>query len=186
MRKSLLALAVMLLFSACAKPMPLEEAGEKIRKMLVLPAYEHIYRDIIYFNEQRSLLFFRLYKKELLFSVNIRIQAGVDLQKGFSVVNDGTDSIRITLPPAEILLADADENSIHEMFLTEDNKQIKLLDYYSEIEARKQEIVDDAMARGILAKAEENIRFMLNNMCTGAGYERVTVQFGNGGPDRAP
>ena len=174
-------LALLLLFSSCSKPMPPDEAGEKIKKLLVLPAYEHVYRDIIYYNEERTLAIFRIYKKELLFTINIRVQAGVDLQNGFSLVADGPESVKVTLPRAEILLVDADETSINEMFITEINKGIRLMDYYGEIDAKKDEIARAAVDGGILEKAEENIRFMVTNMLQAAGYDHVTVLFGGPG-----
>ena len=174
-------LALLLTFSSCSKPMPPDEAGEKIKKLLVLPAYEHIYRDIIYYNEERTLAIFRIYKKELLFTVNIRVQAGVDLQKGFRLVSDGPESVKVTLPRAEILLVDADETSINEMFITEINKDIQLMDYYREIDAKKDEIARSAVNGGILTKAEDNIRFMVENLLKAAGYEHVSVLFG--GPE---
>ncbi len=148
-----------------------------MRRILLLPAYEHIYRDIIYFNEEKSFMFFKLYEKELLFSVNIRVQAGVNLEKGFSLVNDGTDSIRITLPEPEILLVDADETSIKELFITEWGKNINRFDYYSEIESKKEAVAADAVKRGILINAAQNIKFMLTNLFKSAGYDSVNVIF---------
>jgi len=148
-----------------------------MRRILLLPAYEHVYRDIIYFNEEKTFMFFKLYDKELLFSVNIRVQAGINLEKGFSLDNDGTHSIRITLPEPEILLIDADETTIKELFITEWGKEINRLDYYSEIENKKEAVAADAVKRGILVKAAQNIDFMLTNLFKSAGYDSVTIIF---------
>ena len=38
---------------------------------------------------------------------------------------DGTNSVRVSLPQAEILLVDADESSIEQLFITEFGKEIE-------------------------------------------------------------
>lgn len=174
--KQIITILILALFS-CSKPLEPPKMEQKIRRLLLLPAYEHIYRDIIYFNEKKSFIIFKLYDKEILFSINIKVQAGVDLNRGFSLEKTGDKSIHVTLPRAEILLADADENSIEEMFITEFGKEIQRLDYYSEIEAQKDNIINDAIKRGILINAEENTDVMLTNLLKSAGYENVTIEF---------
>ena len=149
----------------------------KIKNILSLPAYEHFYRNIIYFNEEKSFLIFKLYDKELLLSIDIRVQAGVDLQKGFSVKNLAPNNAEIILPKAEILLVDAEEESINELFITEYGKKIDRLDYYTEIDKAKIEIVRDAIANGILQNAEQNISVMLGSLFKSVGYENVDVVF---------
>src|SRR6056297_3182549 len=111
--------ALLLAASGCPfqKRPDIPQIETRIREICELPGYEHIYREIIYLDEQTSFLAIPVVDKRVLFSVDVRIQAGIDLNKGFSVEPVSRKVVRVYLPGAEILLADADEGSIHQYFL---------------------------------------------------------------------
>ena len=148
---------------------------DRIRRILEIPGYEYVYRDVIYFDEERSFIIFKK-RKAVLFSVDVRIRAGVDLSRGFGLSPRGPGRIVVTLPPAEILLADADEESIREYFVEERFDVLKRLDYYDQIDRSKERITADALERGILAKTDERIESLVRDVLSRAGYTWIRFE----------
>ncbi|MBT3273030.1 MAG: DUF4230 domain-containing protein [Spirochaetales bacterium] len=174
MRQSSLLLIFLLILSACTEnksPSP-EDLSVQIRSILELPTFEHIYRDIVYIDKERMFLIFKTSQTEVLFAVDVRIQAGLDLREGFLITRED-DTLTVYLPRAKILLADADEETIEQYFLKEIRSSISRLDYYDEINRKKLELIDDAVERGILEKAYENAKLLVSNFLKMAGYEEV-------------
>jgi len=147
---------------------------QKVRTILELPTYEQVYRDIVYVDRERSFLVFRTMQAQVLFSIDIRVQAGFDLAEGLSVTH-GPDrrSVTVRLPEAKILLVDADETTIRQYFLKESGGSLDRLDYYDEIDRIKERIRSDAIDREILGKASANARRLISGLLTAAGYEEV-------------
>ncbi len=152
------------------------ELESRIREICEIPGYEHVYRDIIYIDEKTSFLAIPVVDKRLLFAVDVRIQAGIDLNEGFNVEKISRKAVRVTLPPPGVLLADADEESIHQYFLKEFGGQVSRLEYYDEIERKKKELITDAIQRGILVRAEANVRKVIENFLLLSGYDTVIFQ----------
>ena len=174
--------AALLLVSGCVQDgrRDVEEISTHIRSILELPTFEHIYRDVVFLDRERSFLIFKTMDAEVLFAIDVRIQAGIDLSEGFSVNRTRREGITVTLPPAKILLADADETSIHQYFLKEIGGGISRLDYYDEISKKKTAIVEDAVERGILKRADENARSLIQGFLEYLKTEPVTVVTGKG------
>lgn len=148
----------------------------KIRRLLSLPTAEHEYRDIVYIDSSRSFLFIPTSSKRLLFSIIIRVQAGLDLSRGFSLVPGGADGrrrITVRLPRAEILLVDADEDSIYQYFVREQGDRVRLLEFGDEIAKLKDRVKADAVNRGILERAERNARSMLERFLRLQGFTEI-------------
>ena len=144
-----------------------------VRNILSLPTYEQVYRDIIYYGEEAKVLIFKVRDKKLLFSVNIRLQAGFDLSKGLKIEPLNRHEVTVRLPKAELLSVDADESSIHEYFAYERGGEISRLEYYEVINANKEDIRKDALERGILENAERNGKQVIENLLLMAGYSKV-------------
>lgn len=175
----LFAVLIFLLFPGCAKNKPpAEEVLEaSIRSISSVPACEQIYRDIVYIGEEQKLLFFKTVDKQLLFSIDIVVQAGIE-DTGFIDINytgnrgaGGKPAVIISLPDSVILEVDADESSIEQFFIKEYGKEITRLEYYDEINRKKEEIKADAVKTGILERADNNIRNLIRNMMNLAGVE---------------
>ncbi|MBN2050658.1 MAG: DUF4230 domain-containing protein [Spirochaetales bacterium] len=152
------------------------ELKSHIQDICEIPGYEHVYRDIIYIDRKTSFLAIPVVDTRVLFAVDIRIQAGIDLSAGFEVEQLSRNAVKVSLPPAGILLADADEDSIEQYFIKEYGDQVSRLDYYDEIERKKGELIDDAIRRGILDKAEENVRKIIENFLQLSGYTTVVFE----------
>jgi hypothetical protein len=155
--------------------MEMIEVERRVRDLLQLHTYEHIYRDIVYFGEERSFLFFRTMDRRLLFSVNFRVRAGIDLAEELRIIPDSDDPTRlyVRLPAPEVLLVDADESSIHQYFLREHGGRITWLEYSDQLESAKDRIRAEAIARGILEQAETNAVRVLRNFFALAGFSSV-------------
>jgi hypothetical protein len=139
-----------------------------------MPTFEHVYRDIIYLGEERKFLkIIPTMEKRLLFSINVHVQAGIDLTEGIEIIPGEKGEIEVHLPPAKILVIDADEASINQYFASAWGGEIERLDYYDEIGAAKEDIRQDALRRGILANAEANGQKLLEKFLILAGYTDV-------------
>jgi hypothetical protein len=166
---------IALLLSACTPTNELDTDAvtSHLKSILEMPTFEHIYRDVIFLDRERSFLMFKTKDTEVLFAIDVRIQAGIDLKKGFAVTRSQSGAISVALPAAEILLADADESSIEQYFLKEVGGSISRLDYYDEIDRKKSALVNDSIDRGILERAEENARRLITSFLSRAGHEDV-------------
>ena len=151
----------------------LDRVSRQIRAVLDLPAYEHVYREVIYLGMESSFLGIRTQDKRLLFAVDMRVLAGVPLAEGFELMPRGAGRIDVLLPEARILMIDADEKSIRQFFLLERGGTITHTEYYEEIEAGKEAVRRDALDRGILIKAGDNARELIEDILTGAGYREI-------------
>ncbi len=158
------------------------EIETRIRDILALPTYEHVYRDVVYAS-QETRLFNRIMLREnrTLFSVEIIVQAGLDLSRGFDLEIPESGTAVVSLPGAEILKIDADERTIHQYFSKERGGDIERLAYYDEIDAKKTFLREDAVSRGILTRADENARTLIRNLLEFAGFEAVLFQMIPGG-----
>jgi len=150
---------------------------QEVRSLLQLHTYEHVYRDIVYFGEEKSFLFVKTMDRRLLFSINIVVTAGIDLSTGLEIRSDSRNPGRVfvTLPQPVVLSVDADESSIHQYLLRERGGEISWLDYADQIAAIKQRVADDAVSRGILKRAGENARTIVAGLFTSAGFPDVQV-----------
>lgn len=154
---------------------------DRIESLLELSTYEHIYRDLVYFGEERSFLFIKTVDRAVLFSVDIRVRAGVDLARGVTVTPDRRDPNRIyvRLPEPEILAVDADESSIEEYFIREQGGRIGLLELTDQLDEAKGRIAREAVERGILDRADENARRLITGFLAMAGFTEVVFATGD-------
>ena len=157
-----------------ANPSP-DKLEISIRQMLEMPSCEQIYRDIVYIGEKEKILFFTTTDKEVLFSIDIRIQAGirnaglVDIQ--ITENKEGILTAVVSLPKSEILLVDAEENSIEQYFIKERGEQISRLEYYDEINRKKKDLEASAISAGILEKADSNCRDLIRSFLSLSGID---------------
>ncbi len=171
--------AAALCLTSCGPSLPRQPSMTEIRRsvarILELPTYEQLYRDVVYIDKSRPILFLKIGGTEVLFSVNIRVKAGIDLAGGMALERTGPHSIAVRLPPAKVLSVDAEEQSIREYFVHRRVlSRVSQLDYYDAIEPAKERIVEEAVAGGILTRARDNARSLVEGLLRGGGYERVS------------
>ncbi|MFP4329906.1 MAG: DUF4230 domain-containing protein [Spirochaetaceae bacterium] len=158
----------------------LSSLESRINTLLELHTVEYVYRDVVYFGEQEYLLgLFRTRDQQLLFALEIRVQAGLDLEDGVELLRDPDDPelLLLILPAAEVLLVDAVEESIEQFFVRERGGSIEWDQVSGEMEAVKDRVRRDAVEKGILNRAEENARELATELMELAGFEQVQVEF---------
>ena len=148
---------------------------QQLRSLLELHTYEHIYRDVVYFGEERRFLGIRTVDRAVLFAIDIRVRAGINLEEGFALTRDRSsrDRIYVRMPEAEVLGVDADEGSIHEYFIREQGGRINLMELTGQLDEVKERTRQDAVDRGLLGQAEENARAIIRRFLQLAGYTDV-------------
>ncbi|TVQ22808.1 MAG: DUF4230 domain-containing protein [Spirochaetaceae bacterium] len=159
---------------------------EKIVTLLELNTYEHVYRDLVYFGEERSFLFIRTMERATLFSVDIRVRAGVDLSDGVTLRPDRSSPgrIAVAIPRSKILMVDADESTLREYMIRERGGRIGLLEMSGQLEAVKARTAADAVRRGILTRADANARALVTSLLSMAGFDDVIYDQSTPGGER--
>jgi hypothetical protein len=155
---------------------PPDEIETRVRDILSLPTYEHVYRDVVYVGEQARFLGILTKDKEVLFSIDVNVRAGIDLTEGLDITFPDTRSAVVSLPPAKVLSIDADENTIYQYFVREWGGSLSTLQYYDEINRKKEFLLEDAVSRGILVKAERNAEQLIRNFLGLAGFENIEIR----------
>lgn len=169
-----LVISVLAVWSGCARPpASVTTVESRIRSILEFPVVEYVYRDVVYLGDTRSFLFIKTLDRRLLFSVRLRVRAGMDLRSGFRLIADRGNPKRIyvQLPASRILLVDADEGSIRQYF--EFGERFSRLEYTNALEQVKPKAEEDARARGILEKSDENAKRIIRSFLAAAGFERI-------------
>lgn len=171
--------AILLGFSTSCSPVQdatTVRVEEQVRTLLELNTYEHIYRDLVYFGEERTFLnLIRTMDRAVLFSIDIRVVAGIDLNEGLRITRDrlAAERVYVRLPQASILSVDADEQSITEYFIRERGGRIGLLELSGQLDEVKERTVAEAIERGILTDARENAEQIITSFLEMAGFEEV-------------
>ena len=177
LRSAILLLAFVLTVPGCAPVTPgeLVRLQQQIEGLLELHTYEYRYRDLVYFGEERTFLLVRTVDRAVLFAVDIRVRAGIDLDRGVELRMRRSSPHRVTvsLPPATILHVDSDDTSIREYFIREQGKRIGLLEVSEHIDRAKSEVAAEAMRRGILDEAETNARRLIGGILSMAGFREI-------------
>ena len=157
----------------------LERVREELTALRTLRSSEYRYREVVYFSERGRVLGIPAGRREVLFSIDIVVQAGVDLMRGFEIELDEREqgTLFLSLPGAEILRVDADERSIDQYFSQERLGRLDWLDVGEELARAKERNREDAISRGILIAAEEQARGVLRNLLRSTGYDRVEIRF---------
>jgi hypothetical protein len=161
-----------------AEPRTADSLELSIRNILEMPTCEQIYRDIIYIGEEQKVLFIKTIDKRLLFSIDIKIQAGIKQTDEIRISlegdrDNGKTGVIVTMPKAEILLVDADEKSIEQYFIKEWGGDISRLEYYDEIKRKKEELIKEAQSGGLLDRAETNAEKLIRNFLILADVEVI-------------
>lgn len=167
-----------LLLTTCNTSRLTPELSESVLKAAKISTVEHVYRDIIFVKEQKRFLGIPVSRKEVLFSVDIRIKAGVRLDERFVEQARGK-SVVLKLPVAEILSVDADEKSIQEYYHKHFGTRVSLFFYNEEIERQKEVLLDESLSRGIIEQAQNELENYLEMIYLRAGYREVRFIWGH-------
>lgn len=167
-------------------------AQESITSVLTLHTAEYVYREVVYFGEQNSIFgIIPLNDRRILFSVDISVRAGVDLQDRLEVSLTPGRVLNIYLPPGEILYSDVDESTIHQYFIREQGRSISWLEVQDLMGQVKSELEMFALERGIINQAERKARELIRQMLQPMNLEirfhtRDPLQFERSEPSPGP
>jgi hypothetical protein len=152
----------------------------RLRELRRLKTVSQTYRSVIYVEDN-----FWLGKKRVLFTLEYDVVAGVDFSRGLEIRELPGGVLEVRMPPAEIFSWDADESSIHQMFLKESTmlNPIRMGDYMPQVISQGEENRRSALEGGILGRAEANARSaVLRILNLGEGGEVVFGAPLNAGP----
>jgi hypothetical protein len=149
----------------------------RVANVLKLATYEQRYREIIYYGEEQRVLFFRTTDKEVLFGIDVIVQAGLDLTEGIEVYRDRANRERlfVRIPAPRILSIDAEETSIEQYFVAERRGEIGMLEMADTIAETKDEVGQRALESGVLESAEANARTIVSRLFRVLGFTDVQL-----------
>ncbi len=158
------------LMLSCSPETQLSRVQTQLEALFEIPTVEMVFRDVVYHrSNQTALGLFSYDSRETLFRVLVRVQAGFDLSSGNFFVAREANRIIIHLPKPQILMADADDESLYEYFSRGNNIGLKFL------QERKTERVEAAKAQalknGILGEASRQARLRVSEILTALNVE---------------
>ena len=148
----------------------------RLKDLRELKTVSQTYRSVIFVEEKN----FWRGNKQVLFTLEYVVTAGVDFSKGLEIRELPDGVIQVRLPGAGILSSDADETTIRQMFLKEQAllNPVRMGDYMPQIilqgEANRQAALDG----GILKLAEANARMAVLRILKLGEFENIVF-----GPD---
>ena len=172
--------AIPILSTCTARRPPVSQvalARQSITRLLQLPTYELVYRDVVYVDKNAPLSFMGIGGGEALFAVDVRICAGVTLETSLHIEASGPEAVVVYLPQAQVLSVDADESSVREYFVRSPLfGGTSQADYYDALEPLKGELVAEAVDSGLLIRAHENAKRLVEGLLRAAGLRRVVFR----------
>lgn len=134
----------------------IEVMEQRLRDMRQLKTVSHTYRSVIYVEERN----FWKGNKEVLFTLEYEVSAGVDFSKGLEIEELPGGAYRVSMPASEVFTSDAVESSIRQMILRESSifNPINMGDYMPHVIAQGEANRQAAIDGGILETAEINAR----------------------------
>ena len=185
-RQSVRVIGVVLVFGVIAMLGACEYRSERrsthlrhrLETLFELHTAETVHRDIVYIDERREVLLWRLLDTRVLFSVDYRVRAGLNLAEGVQVrrVPWRRAELQVTLPPAKVLSVEIDESSIQQHLLRRRGRRLGWLEIAAELERVKDRVADDAERYGLLQRAEANAAELARSVLTGAGFEQAEIR----------
>ena len=167
--------AICVMTAACGRAysFKLEHTEPRIESLIRIASYEYTFKEILYFGEQKSILGFKTVDKGFLASIDITLTAGYDLTEGFDMKADSFGTVTVSLPKPKILSIDADETSIREYYSYQRGEALTHMDLYGQINAVKPELIREAAAQGLFARAEENAQMLIGELLLSMGFKEV-------------
>jgi hypothetical protein len=149
-----------------------EVMEQRLKELRQLKTVSQTYRSVIYIEEKS----FWLGLKQVLFTLEYEVTAGVDFSRGIELSPLPDNSVSVRMPPAEIFDSDADETTIREMFLREQSffNPVRMGDYLPQVIEQGEANRRAALESGILARAESNARMAVVRVLRLADFNSVS------------
>lgn len=179
---SLIVIILSLLLFYTLRPDPELRLRAKLEELSTLTTGIETYREIIYSKTTGDIFWIPLKNKEILFSIEYRIQTGIDLSKGYKIFFH-KDFTEIVLPHSQVISIDADDLSIKEYFIKERFSSISRDDYFSIINDTKLKLAKDDSIEKILQESDKKAKSTIESLFKISG-DNVKVSFSNIGGER--
>ncbi len=149
----------------------IEVMEQRLRDMRRLKTVSRTYRSVIFVEEKKFLAG----RKQVLFSLEYEVSAGVDFSRGLDIEPLSGGVYRVSMPASEVFDSDAVESSIRQMILMEGSvfNKVNMGDYMPQIVAQGQANRQAAVEDGILDRAEINAREAVTKVLRLGGIEDV-------------
>ena len=145
---------------------------EELTRINELITCRQTYRSVFYTRIKENFI----QERTLLFTADFHVTAGIDLSRGFTIRSSGR-GISLILPAAEILFIDADDTTLEQVLIRERFSSVTTGDYLPLLTEEKENILRQAVARGIEKQAEQRAARIFLGMLKLAGFKRVNVSF---------
>lgn len=147
----------------------------RLRELRQLQTVSQTYRSVIYVEEKN----FWRGNKQVLFTLEYNVTAGVDFSEGFQIRENPDGTIHVRMPRGEIFSSDADEASIKQMFLKEKTllNPVRMSDYIPQLIAQGEANKQSALEGGILDLAEANARLAVKRILNLGEFENISFDF---------
>ncbi|MBN2627863.1 MAG: DUF4230 domain-containing protein [Spirochaetales bacterium] len=155
----------------------LDTLEEKISLQSHLVTARQTYREVIYTKITAGPM-----AKELLFSADFAVEAGVDLSR-CRLKRNWKGQLVLILPPVQIFSVDFVEDSIQEYVAWEFLARINQKDYLPLIAEEKSLLREEALQSELIPRAENNVRSFLRGPLSRSGWDYVDIRFRNTLPD---
>ena len=155
--------------------------ADGLRNMGVLVTQEYYFTEVISFSSVKKLFDLEVgfTESSYLASYDGVVTAGIDFAAVSAEKDDDAGVIRITLPAAEILNVDIDPESF-EVYSERTGfaNPLSVAAFNESLTALEDSVRDKAVAKGLLARADENARTVVRNFIAGlVDTARYTVEF---------
>jgi hypothetical protein len=166
---------VFFLFTSCSAVPPVQTA-DGLRRILQLATAEMLFHEVVYRHDESRWFFLTYGVRETLFSIDLRVQAGFDLNGGWKLVPDTAhQTLRVLLPLPRILIIDAVDTSIREYFSA--GEPLGYLRLRGLLKDRTRELEKRAVDQGILDQAKAKAQVFAEGFFKNLGWEKVQVEF---------
>ena len=163
-----------LIFTACTPQDPWSRTRTEIRQIFELPLVEMNFRQVIYHSRDREWWNILESKKEALFAVPVRVQAGFNLQSGFTILpSDNQHTVEIIFPPPSVLLADALDEKLQQYFSLPPTGSVTPQELQSLLSPAVKSATEEALEAGILETASTNAQNFLTSFFGVLGFQTV-------------
>ncbi len=154
-----------------------------LRDIGVLATQEYYFTDVISFSSVKKLFNVEVgfTESSYLASYDGVVSAGIDFGRIEVTKDDERGVVRVTLPAAEVLHVDVDPGSF-ELYSEKTGfaNPLSVEDFNNSVVTLENSVREKALAKGLLAKADENARSVVRHFIAGlVDMSRYTIEFDN-------
>lgn len=180
MRK--VAALLMGLFLSCSPEQNWNRTRTEIRQIFEVPLVEMQFRQVIYHSKDREWWNILDSRKEALFAVPVRVQAGFNLTKGYEITPLEGAGVEVVFPPPEILLVDAEDEKLQQYFSRPSEGSLTPQELKSLLSQASGAAEEEALRAGILQTAYSNGQNFLNSFFGLLGFQSVVLRIREAAP----